>query len=264
MNRCAEYSEITESRGQKASKEQIQRLFQRYRFAVDYIKDKDVLEAACGTGIGLGYLKKTAKTVAGIDIDEKNLGEAIRHNTGAIIRRMNAEGMSFADGSFDAVLMYEALYYLKEPERFVEEAHRVLRKNGVLIISTVNKDWEDFHPSPYSTRYFSAPELYALLKERFKEVNLFAGFRADKKGVRKKAVSAIKRVAVNLNLMPGSLKARAHLKRLFMGRLTALPHEVFDNMAEYAVPEPISHKTPNADFKILYAVAGKNGQGLKP
>ncbi len=257
MNRRREYSEITEAAGQKATEEQVQRLFQRYRFALDYIKDKDVLEAACGTGIGLGYLKKTAKTITGIDIDEKNLNGARGHDTGAVIRRMDAESLSFVEKSFDAVLLYEAVYYLKEPERFVKEAHRVLRKNGVLIVSTVNKDWEDFHPSPYSTRYLSAPELYSLLKERFKEVNIFAGFRADKKGMRKKTLSIIKRTAVNLNLVPGSLKARAHLKRLFMGRLKALPDEVYDGMAEYAAPVPISGAMANRDFKILYAVAVK-------
>lgn len=257
MNRQRAYSEITEAAGQKATEEQVQRLFQRYRFAVDYIKDKDVLEAACGTGIGLGYLKKAAKTITGIDIDDKNLNEAKRHDTGAIIRKMDAESMSFPEKNFDAVLLYEAVYYLKGPERFVEEAHRVLRESGVLIVSTVNRDWEDFHPSPYSTRYLSAPELYALLKERFKEVHLFAGFRADKKGMKKKALSVIKRAAVNLNLVPGSLKARAHLKRLFMGRLKALPREVYDGMAEYAAPVPISGAMPNRDFKILYAVAVK-------
>ncbi len=42
-----------------------------------------------------------------------------------------------------------------------------------------------------------------------------------------------------------------------MGRLVPLPAEVYEGMASYIPPIPISYNQINNDFKILYAVASK-------
>ena len=55
------YTSVTELPGNKGSKEQLARLYQRYHFALQFSKEKDVLEVACGGGLGLGYLAKSAK-----------------------------------------------------------------------------------------------------------------------------------------------------------------------------------------------------------
>ena len=52
---------------------------------------------------------------------------------------MDAQHLRFPDNSFDVVLLFEALYYLEDPVKFVSEAERVLRQRGVLNICTVNK-----------------------------------------------------------------------------------------------------------------------------
>ena len=54
--------------------------------------------------------------------------------------------------------------------------------------------------------------------------------------------SLIKRSAAKLELIPGSLKARAYLKRIFMGRPVPLPSEITENMASDEPPMEI----PNA------------------
>ena len=64
------YITVTEIPGSKATKEQLARLYQRYHFASQFCKDKDVLEAACGGGMGLGYLSQTARKVVGGDLDD--------------------------------------------------------------------------------------------------------------------------------------------------------------------------------------------------
>ncbi len=76
MNKSVDYSSITESPNLQATQEQLERLYQRYYFARQYAKDKDVLEVACGSGIGLGYLAKVAHRVIGVDIEEKNVSLA--------------------------------------------------------------------------------------------------------------------------------------------------------------------------------------------
>ncbi|MBI4717040.1 MAG: methyltransferase domain-containing protein [Planctomycetes bacterium] len=51
---------------------------------------------------------------------------------------VDAEAIPFADGSFDTVLSAEMIYYLRDPQRFLHEAYRVLRPGGRLVLSTTN------------------------------------------------------------------------------------------------------------------------------
>ena len=46
--------------------------------------------------------------------------------------------MPFADGSFDVVLCFDMIVHLIEPDDMILEAQRVLKKGGVLVISTIN------------------------------------------------------------------------------------------------------------------------------
>ena len=170
---------------------------------------------------------------------------------------MDAHNLSFPDNSFDLVLLYEAIYYLREPKKFIDEAERVLRKEGVLLISTVNKDWNDFHPSPYSYKYFSVPAIYKLLENKFKDIKLYGAFPIKTNGLNTKVISTIKRTAIRFNLIPGNLKARAYFKRIFMGKLTTLPEELYEDMAQCEEPIPISKDRTNNKFKIIYALAMK-------
>ena len=252
------YYEITEIPGLKATEEQIERLYHRYHFAKKFAIGKDVLEVACGAGLGLGYLGKVAKSIIGGDIDETNVNIARNYYKDKIkIDIMDAHFLPFENEQFDLVLLYEAIYYLKEPYKFIQEAKRVLRKKGKLIICTVNKEWEDFHPSPYTYKYFSAYELYEMLKNEFEEVELYGAFKVENRDFKNKIISFIKRFAIRFNLIPGSLKARAYLKRIFIGKLKPLPYEIKEGMAEYTEPVLIPKDKPNKEFKIIYAIAKK-------
>ena len=254
-----DYTTVTELPGSRITKEQLERLYQRYRFALQFCKDKEVLEVACGGGMGLGYLAKVAKKVIGGDVDKNILQHPIDHYKGREeieIREFDAQNIPFEDNSFDVVIFYEAIYYLAKPEKFVSEAHRILKDKGVLLICTVNKDWADFNPSPYSTKYFSAPELYSLMNNRFSKVELFGAFSVTNEGgIKNRLTSSIKRTAISLNLMPKTMKAKAIFKRLFFGKLIALPPEIEEGLADYSPPIPISGDHSNSEYKVLFSVA---------
>jgi len=251
---------VTEAPGQYATVEQVERLYQRYRFARRYIDGKDVIEVACGSGIGLGYLAGSARSVLGVDIDQKNVSvarELCAGMPGMRVERMDAHRLDVEDSSLDAVLLFEALYYLEDPVRFIGETFRVLRPGGAVVICTVNKDWGDFHPSPYTHRYFSVPELRDLISASFGAATMYGGIPIEKGGAKNRMVSFIKRTATKHNLIPGSLAARAYLKRIFMGKLVPLPERITDGMAPYREPVEIPSDRPCKDFKIIYAVAIK-------
>lgn len=259
-NKSVNYALITELPGLKATQEQMTMLYQRYNFARQFVKKKDVLEVACGSGIGLGYIAKVARRIVGIDIDEKNIAlcrGTYQNRQNIAIDLMDAHKLSFPDKSFDIILLYEALYYFKRPQEFISETERVLKNGGLLIICTVNKDWKDFHPSPYTYKYFSLQEIHKMLNVKFNEIKMYGGFFVEKKGLRANVISFMKHIAINFNLIPGSLKFRAYLKRIFLGKVMPLPEEVFEDMASYEEPVEVTFDKINKDFKIIYAVAKK-------
>jgi len=95
------------------------------------------------------------------------------------------------------------------------------------------------------------------MRERFSEVKLYGGFPVEDGGVGGEIISLIKRSAVRFNLIPGSLKARAYLKRIFMGKLVPLPDEITEGMAPYEPPVEIPSDRECKEFKILYAIGKK-------
>ena len=48
----------------------------RYNFAMQFIKDKNIIDIACGEGYGSNQLAGVAKTVTGIDIDNETIENA--------------------------------------------------------------------------------------------------------------------------------------------------------------------------------------------
>lgn len=255
-----DYTTVTELPGMKASKEQIERLYQRYRFAYQFCGGKDVLEIGCGAGQGLGYLAETAKRIVGGDIDENNLGFARRQYEGRgdiKIEILDAQKLLFDDETFDIVILYEAIYYLSDAAKFVSEARRILKDKGSLIICGVNKDWTDFNPSPFSTKYFSVPELHSLLKEKFSDVDLYGGFPTEENRPRDMLLSLLKKTAVKLHLMPKTMKGKELLKRLFFGRLCLVPPQIAGDMAHYVTPLFIPPDMPDRSHKVIFAIAHK-------
>jgi len=247
------YVPVTELPGGGATREQLLMLATRYRFAADRTGGHDILEVACGPGISLGYLARGARRVVGGDVDERLLQAARRHYGRRIsLLRLDAHVLPFADGSFDAVILFEALYYLTAPAGFLKEARRVLRPAGVVLISTVNKDWRGFNPSPYSTRYFSAGELKALLESSGFAVELLGGFPSEASTPFGKVLSLAREGAVRLHLVPATMRGKQLLKRLVYGPLAALPAELEDGPAAPLVP--VQGDTSVPEFKILYAL----------
>lgn len=254
------YTTVTELPGQMASKEQIERLYHRYKFASKFCEDKDVLEVACGAGQGLGYLGNFARTVVGGDVDENNLRFAIslyKKRQNIEVWTLDAHKLPFGDKSFDVVILYEAIYYLIQPEEFLKQSYRVLRDDGVLLVCSVNKEWANFNPSPYSREYFSAPELYLLLISQFTEVEFYGAFSTTPNSTMGEIASMIKRITVTFNLMPKTMKGKEPFKRIFYGKLYPIPEEIKEGMCKYFPPVLISENSPNCMHKIFYAVAWK-------
>jgi len=252
-----DYSTVTELPGQRAHQEQLSALYTRYHFARQYSEGKDVLEVACGAGMGLGYLAQIANRVVGGDIEEKCLRFAEKTyggNEKVEIRKLDAQNLPFNDDSFDVVLMYEAIYYLPNPMKFFSEACRVLRPGGVLIVVSVNREWGGFDPSRYSIRYLSAKELAEEMREAGFEPQIKLAFPDNPDSFKRTVVSLIRKLAVALHLIPKTMRGKEFLKRLFFGKLSPIERELTEDCAPLEpLHDPQPGDRPIGNFKVIYA-----------
>jgi len=253
-----DYSDVTEAHGNQITREALAMMCTRYVFAARLSDGRDVLEVGCGAGQGLGVLRGRARRVIGADYTHGLLEMARTHYGARVpLTRVDAQRLPFRNGSFDIVVLYEALYYLAQPQAFVAEARRVLRPDGRLVLCTVNREWADFNPSPFSTGYHSAAELRVLLEGGGFNTTLFAAFPAQRATTRDRAVSAVKRFAVAFGLVPKTMRGKRLLKRVFLGRLVSFPPEIHEDMAAYHEPVPVNGGGPVDGYKVVYAIGAR-------
>ncbi|MDB5396549.1 MAG: ArsR family transcriptional regulator [Rhodospirillales bacterium] len=99
----------------------------------------DLLDLGTGTGRMLQLCAASAERAVGIDMSREMLAVARANLDGpdyrhCALRRAPAEKLPFANASFDVVLSHMVLHFLSDPELAVQEAARVLRPRGRLIL----------------------------------------------------------------------------------------------------------------------------------
>jgi SAM-dependent methyltransferase len=247
---------VTELAGDEVSAEQVQRICRRYYWAGEYCRGKDVLEVACGTGQGVGYLAGLANSLAAGDYSEAILKIAEKHYGGRFaFKRFDAQNMPYPDDSFDVVILFEAIYYLPDTPRFFAECKRVLRAGGVLLIASANKDLYDFNPSPHSFRYYGVSELNSELKKLGFTCRFFGDSPIGAVSPRQKLLRPLKMVASRLGLIPKSMGAKKLLKRLVFGGLVRMPAEIKEGMCQPVTPTPLAEDRPDKGHKVLFCAA---------
>jgi len=107
-----------------------------------------ILDLGCGLGYTLTRLSTSVRhgaTLVGIDISERAIARAkiLVQETGDIsrvkIECANAESTPFGDEEFDIVIANLAFSVFKKPENAASEVARILKKNGRLVLTEVNK-----------------------------------------------------------------------------------------------------------------------------
>ena len=98
-----------------------------------------LLEVGVGTGLSLPYFRVDA-AVTGIDVSAEMLAKArrrvARQNLAQVkaLVEMDAENLTFADNSFDAVLALYVASVVPNPARFAAEMRRVCRPGGTIVV----------------------------------------------------------------------------------------------------------------------------------
>lgn len=145
----------------------------RYWWAARLVSAKRVLDAGCGTGYGSNILAESgAAEVVGLDIDSAVL-EAARESAHRLVSLEvgDVRKLPFPDASFDLAVCFEVIEHVDEPETVLDELRRVLRADGILAVSSPNRD---VYPpgNPHHKHEFRPDELAQTLSVRFPHVRL--------------------------------------------------------------------------------------------
>lgn len=154
--------------------------YQRYLSILDVVKGKIVVDVACGEGYGANLMMGSAKFVYGFDISE----DAIKHAQETYSRKglefqvAGVNTLPAANKSIDVLVSFETIEHLDEvlQHKFLKEIKRVLKNDGLLVISTPNRaiysDKYNYR-NPFHVKEFYRDEFVAFLKDFFHTVHVY-------------------------------------------------------------------------------------------
>lgn len=113
----------------------------RYLFAAQWAQGRDVLDAGCGAGYGSAVLASAgAQSVLGVDIAPDAVAYAQQHYScsGLAFAVKDIGHLDLPDAGFDLIVSFEVIEHLDDPALLVQSAARLLRPDGLFVVSTPN------------------------------------------------------------------------------------------------------------------------------
>lgn len=124
----------------------------RYQVLFDFLKKIDthkyrLLDIGTGPGKTVFALRNEFQVLYGVDFSQIAFEQAQKAKSMLLPKEQNKifftkanieEGLSFKDSSFDIVLLLAVLEHVFDPYKTLKEIKRVLKRNGMLILSVPN------------------------------------------------------------------------------------------------------------------------------
>ena len=160
--------------------------FERNRSA--YLSELELLrifipEDGRGLEVGIGTGKFADPLGIDFGIDPSRNMLQLAKELGHRVTLAKGESLPFKDETFDYVLIMVTICFVDDPDRVVEEARRVIKKSGKIIIGIIDRDsWlgklymakkckSKFYRK---ARFYSAMEIIELLKSKdFKDISVY-------------------------------------------------------------------------------------------
>lgn len=111
----------------------------RYRRLVEYKSGGSILDVGCGKGYFLKVCSEGGWNAYGVDISPEAANFA-REKFGLDVFSGELQDASIASESFDVIAANEVLEHLREPVSFLAEVYRILKRDGLFIVTVPNED----------------------------------------------------------------------------------------------------------------------------
>lgn len=118
-----------------------------YLFAADFLKryhPKVVADVSCGLGYGIPELARAAQTIVAVDSSQEMIDEASKRNKNFNVKFLNINldreelTPAIKPGSVDAVVSFESLEHLVDPNGAIDQFAQILRPGCFFICSVPN------------------------------------------------------------------------------------------------------------------------------
>jgi O-antigen biosynthesis protein len=151
---------------------------ERFRFFASIIKMGNVLDLGCGQGEGSNFLsQQQGMHVISCDLSSETLlaAQAIWSSSKVNWTITDGQALCFRSSEFDGIVSVEVIEHIPEPARYLSEVRRVLRPNGIFMLTTPNRLRSSLTPGslwPEHLREYSPEELESILKCYFSRIDL--------------------------------------------------------------------------------------------
>ena len=155
----------------------------RYRWAKEMLRRKKaqrVLDIACADGYGTIQLYKKGRFVLGADRDEILIKKAKAEYSDCEFDVIDIDTQAkkvVQQAPYDAICCFETLEHIQYPEKAIELFYECLNKNGYLMLSVPNEQYE---PKDEKGDIVSKYHLHSFTPNQIKDMVNDCGFKIEK------------------------------------------------------------------------------------
>ena len=122
-----------------------------------YEADEDikVLDVGCGSGYSVNYLCEKGFDATGIDFSEEIINLGKERYKGININTMDANNLDFPENYFDLILFECSLSVMQNPEKILESCRKLLKKNGLILLSDFFFKQTNIYDETYTINYWN-------------------------------------------------------------------------------------------------------------
>jgi ubiquinone/menaquinone biosynthesis C-methylase UbiE len=206
----------------------------RYALCLEFVAGKSVLDIASGEGYGSALLARVAESVVGVDI----IPEVIEYAAKQYKKYQNlnflvgsCDSIPLPNHSLDVVTSFETIEHHDKHEEMMLEIKRVLKPEGILIISSPNRltySDEANYSNPFHMKELYYNELISLLGSHFKYTKIYGqrlatgSFIFPIEDTDEKYLTAYKGNVNNLNQQVCSLKSPIYFVAICSDQLSRI------------------------------------------
>lgn len=147
---------------------------ERYRFAAERLKDKTIIDCACGIGYGSKLLAEKNTHVKAVDIDQEAIDYGKKHYFHDRLSYVVADASTIGPFTgYDAIVSFETIEHLKDP---LPMLRRFAQTADTLICSVPNELIFPYHDNIlYHHRHYTPEQFEELLNNAGYEVEEWHG-----------------------------------------------------------------------------------------